>query len=38
MAPYTYIGLKKAVKKIDGRFLRQELFALNKQFARLNQF
>ena len=25
-------------KKIDGRFLRQELFALDKQFARGNQF
>ena len=29
-----YIGLKNTVIKIDGRFLRQELFALNKQFAR----
>ena len=28
-----YIGLKNTVI-IDGRFLRQELFALNKQFAR----
>ena len=31
---HIYIGLKKTVKKIDGRFLRQELFALNKQFAK----
>ena len=32
---HTCIGSKKTDgKKIDGRFLRQELFALNKQFAR----
>ena len=35
----TYLyWVEENVKKIDGRFLRQELFALNKQFARWNQF
>ena len=31
---YLYIGQKKTVKEINGRFLRQELFAINKQFEK----
>ena len=32
MMAYICIGSNKMVKKIEGRFLRQELFALNNQF------
>ena len=36
-ATYFY-WVEEDSKKIKGRFLRQELFALNKKFVKLNQF